>query len=108
MSWVNNAGYTLVGSLECLSIEQISEQFNTNLMGNIRVTQQVLPLMRQQREGIIVNVSSVMGRIGIPSFSAYAATKFALEGLSESLAYEIRPFGIRVVLIEPAVVRTKI
>ncbi|MDQ3836260.1 MAG: SDR family oxidoreductase [Thermoproteota archaeon] len=104
---VNNAGYSLVGSLENLSMKQIQEQLDTNLLGNVRVTGRVLPVMRKQRSGTIVNVSSVMGRLGIPGFSIYAASKFALEGLTESLAYEVEPFGIRVILIEPAVVKTK-
>ncbi|MDQ3837377.1 MAG: SDR family oxidoreductase [Thermoproteota archaeon] len=104
---VNNAGYSLFGSLENLSMKQIQEQLDTNLLGNVRITQQVLPIMRKQGNGTIVNVSSVMGRLGIPGFSVYAATKFALEGLTESLAYEVGPFGIRVILIEPAIVKTK-
>src|SRR5919112_3388080 len=98
---VNNAGYGLFGSLEDISIEEIKAQFETNFFGVIRVTQQVLPIMRKQHSGTIVNVSSVGGRIGIPVLSAYQSTKFALEGLSESMSYELEPFGIRVVIIEP-------
>jgi NAD(P)-dependent dehydrogenase (short-subunit alcohol dehydrogenase family) len=105
---VNNAGYGLLGALEDLSIEEIEAQFETNFFGVVRVTQQVLPIMRKQNNGIIVNVSSVGGRIGLPGLSAYHATKFALEGLSESMSYELEPFGIRVVLIEPGVIRTNI
>jgi len=105
---VNNAGYGLFGALEDLSIEEIKAQFETNFFGVIRVTQQVLPVMRKQKSGTIVNVSSVGGRIGIPSLSAYHATKFALEGLSESMSYELEPFGIGVVLIEPGFIRTNI
>jgi NAD(P)-dependent dehydrogenase (short-subunit alcohol dehydrogenase family) len=105
---VNNAGYGLFGSLEDLSIEEIKVQFETNFFGVVRVTQQVLPVMRKQNTGIIVNVSSVGGRIGIPGLSAYHSTKFALEGLSESISYELEPFGIRVVIIEPGVIRTNI
>jgi NAD(P)-dependent dehydrogenase (short-subunit alcohol dehydrogenase family) len=104
---VNNAGYALMGSLEDLSIKEIQDQLETNLLGAIRVTQQVLPVMRAQGSGIIVNISSGVGRIGFQGLSAYVATKFALEGLSESLAYEVGPFGIKVVLIEPGVVKTK-
>jgi NAD(P)-dependent dehydrogenase (short-subunit alcohol dehydrogenase family) len=104
---VNNAGYLLTGSLEDLSMKEIQDQFDTNLLGTIRVTQQVLPVMRAQRSGIIVNISSGLGRFGLPGSSAYVATKFALEGLSESLAYEIEPFGIKVILIEPGLVKTK-
>jgi NAD(P)-dependent dehydrogenase (short-subunit alcohol dehydrogenase family) len=105
---VNNAGYGLLGALEDLSIEEIKEQFETNFFGVVRVTQQVLPIMRKQNNGTIVNVSSVGGRIGIPGLSAYHSTKFALEGLSESISYELEPFGIRVVVIEPGVIRTNI
>jgi len=105
---VNNAGYVLLGSLEDLSIKEIQDQFDTNLLGTIRVTQHVLPVMRARRGGTIVNISSGVGRFGLPGMSAYVSTKFAMEGLSESLAYELSPFGIKVVLIEPGVVKTKI
>ena len=105
---VNNAGYGLLGSLEDLSIEEIKAQFETNFFGVVRVTQQVIPVMRKQNAGTIINVSSVGGRIGIPGLSAYHSTKFALEGLSESISYELEPFGIRVVIIEPGVIRTNI
>jgi NAD(P)-dependent dehydrogenase (short-subunit alcohol dehydrogenase family) len=105
---VNNAGYGLFGSLEDTSIEETKAQFETNFFGVVRVTQQVLPLMRKQSSGTIVNVSSVGGRIGLPVLSAYHSTKFALEGLSESILYELEPFGIRVVIIEPGVIRTNI
>ena len=105
---INNAGYGLLGALEDLSIEEIKAQFETNFFGVVRVTQQVLPIMRKQNDGIIVNISSVGGRIGIPGLSAYHSTKFALEGLSESISYELEPFGIRVVIIEPGFVRTNI
>jgi NAD(P)-dependent dehydrogenase (short-subunit alcohol dehydrogenase family) len=106
---VNNAGYGLFGSLEDLSIEDIKAQFETNFFGVVRVTQKVLPVMRKQNNGgTIVNVSSVGGRIGSPVLSAYHSTKVALEGLSESLSYELEPFGIRVVIIEPGVIRTNI
>jgi NAD(P)-dependent dehydrogenase (short-subunit alcohol dehydrogenase family) len=81
----------------------------TNFFGVVRVTQQVLPVMRKQNYGdIILNVSSVGGRMGLPVLSAYHSTKFALEGLSESMSYELEPFGIRVVIIEPGVIRTNI
>ena len=103
---VNNAGYALVGPFEELSIEEFKEQFETNVFGAIRLIQGVLPIMRRQREGTIVNVSSVAGRVGFPLTSAYVSSKFALEGLSESMAYEIEQFGIKVILIEPGVIRT--
>lgn len=105
---VNNAGYVAFGPLEDLSIKEIQDQLDTNLLGAIRVTQQVLPLMRAQKSGIIVNISSVVGRFGIAGMSAYVATKFALEGLSESLASEVEQFGIKVILVEPGVVKTRI
>ena len=106
---VNNAGYGLIGSLEDTLIEEIKAQFETNFFGVIRVTQQVLPVMRKRNSGgTIVNVSSVGGRIGVPVLSAYQSTKFALEGLSESLSYELEPFGISVVIIEPGFIRTNI
>src|SRR5919197_4519248 len=105
---INNAGFVSIGPLEDISIKEIQEQLDTNLLGAIRVTQQALPIMRRNRSGIIVNISSVGGRFGLPGMSAYIATKFALEGLSESLAYEVAPFGIKVILIEPGVVKTRI
>jgi short-subunit dehydrogenase len=103
---VNNAGYGLVGAFEDLSVEEIKSQFETNIFGVIRLTQQVLPIMRKQKSGKIVNVSSGAGRIGFPGMSAYVSSKFALEGLSESMSYELEPFGIKVVIIEPGVIRT--
>jgi NAD(P)-dependent dehydrogenase (short-subunit alcohol dehydrogenase family) len=102
----NNAGFGLFGALEDQSMEDIKKQFETNLFGAIRTIKQVLPIMRNQRSGIIVNISSIAGYIGFPASSVYASTKFALEGLSESLAYEIEPYGISVVLIEPGVINT--
>jgi NAD(P)-dependent dehydrogenase (short-subunit alcohol dehydrogenase family) len=102
---VNNAGYGLVGPIEDISIEEeLKPQFETNLYGVIRVTQQVLPIMRRQKSGRIINVSSIGGIVGYPFSAAYCSTKFALEGLSESLSYEVDQFGIKVILIEPALV----
>jgi len=103
---VNNAGYGLVGVFEDLAMEEIKSQFDTNLFGVIRVTQAVLPIMRKQKSGIIVNMSSVAGRFGLPTQSAYVSTKFAIEGLSESIAYELEPFGIKILLVEPGAIRT--
>ena len=103
---VNNAGYALVGPFEELSIEEFKEQFETNVLGAIRITQGVLPIMRNQRCGTIVNISSIAGRIGFPLTSAYVSSKFALEGLSESIAYETEQFRIKVILIEPGVIKT--
>jgi short-subunit dehydrogenase len=103
---INNAGYALVGAFEELSIEEFKEQYETNVFGVIRVTQAVLPIMRNQRCGTIVNISSIAGKIGFPLTSAYVSSKFALEGVSESMAYEIEQFGIKVILIEPGVIKT--
>ena len=103
---VNNAGFGLFGALEDQSIEHIKKQFETNIFGAIRTIQQVLPIMRNQRSGIIVNISSISGQIGFPAQSVYVSTKFAVEGLSESFAYEVQPYGISVVLIEPGVINT--
>ena len=98
---VNNAGYDLMGALEETSLDEIKAQFETNLFGAVRVMQSVIPIMRKQKGGTIVNVTSLGGRISFPLNSAYHATKFALEGLSESIQYELEPFGIRIIIIEP-------
>jgi NAD(P)-dependent dehydrogenase (short-subunit alcohol dehydrogenase family) len=87
-------------------MEGIKSQFETNVFGLIRTTQAVLPIMRKQNSGIIVNISSGAGRFGFPGGSAYVSTKFAVEGLSESMSYELEPFGIKVILIEPGFVKT--
>jgi NAD(P)-dependent dehydrogenase (short-subunit alcohol dehydrogenase family) len=105
---VNNAGYALTSAFEDLAIEEIKAQYETNLFGLIRTSQAVLPIMRKQKSGVIVNISSGAGRFGYPGGSAYVSTKFAVEGLSESMAYEIEPFGIKVILIEPGVIKTNI
>lgn len=104
---VNNAGYGLGGAFEDLELGEIKAQFETNLFGLIRTTQAVLPIMRKQKSGIIVNISSGAGRMGYPSRSAYVSTKFAVEGLTESMSYELEPFGIKVVLVEPGFVKSK-
>lgn len=103
---VNNAGYGLVGAFEDLQMEEIKDQFETNLFGLIRTTQAVLPIMTKQRSGTIVNISSGAGRFGFPGGSVYVSTKFAVEGLSESISYELESFGIKVILIEPGFVKT--
>jgi NAD(P)-dependent dehydrogenase (short-subunit alcohol dehydrogenase family) len=105
---VNNAGYLLIGSLEELSIREFKEQFETNFFGAIRVIKEVLPILRRQRAGTIVNISSLAGRVGLPLNSPYVSSKFALEGLSESMAYEIEQFGIKVVLVEPGYIKTNV
>ncbi|TLY06652.1 MAG: SDR family oxidoreductase [Thaumarchaeota archaeon] len=103
---VNNAGYGLTGSLEDLLMSEIKAQYETNVFGLIRVTQAVLPIMREQKSGIIVNISSIGGKMAIPLQSPYHGTKFAVEGLSESIAYELEPFGIKIVIIEPGAIKT--
>ena len=103
---VNNAGYALTGAFEDISIEEIKAQYETNVFGLVRTTQAVLPMMRKQKSGLIVNISSGIGRFGIPTTSAYVNTKFAIEGLSESMSYELEPFGIKTIIIEPGVIKT--
>jgi NAD(P)-dependent dehydrogenase (short-subunit alcohol dehydrogenase family) len=106
---VNNAGYGLNGAFEDLSMDEIKAQYETNVFGLIRTTQAVLPTMRKQKSGTIVNISSgVVAMGGMPGASAYVSTKFAIEGLSKSMAYELEPFGIKIVLIEPGVIRTNL
>ncbi|HEY7110812.1 MAG TPA: SDR family oxidoreductase [Nitrososphaeraceae archaeon] len=104
---VNNAGYGLLGSLEDVSLEEVKEQFEVNLFGTVRLMQLVIPGMRIRKSGIIVNVSSGAGIVGFPCMSAYVCTKFALEGISESIAYELEPLGIKVIIVEPGVIRTQ-
>jgi NAD(P)-dependent dehydrogenase (short-subunit alcohol dehydrogenase family) len=103
---VNNAGYEQHGPVEELSMEEIKTQFETNFFGPVRVMKAVLPMMRKQRSGTIVNVSSIGGKIGVPLNSAYVGSKFALEGFSESMKYELEGFGMKVILIEPGAVNT--
>lgn len=103
---INNAGYGLFGALEDFKIADIKKQFETNFFGAIRTIQQVLPIMRNQRSGNIVNISSISGLIGFPASSVYVSSKFALEGMSESLSYEVEPYGINIILIEPGVINT--
>lgn len=104
---VNNAGYALNGAFEDIAMEELKAQYETNLFGITRVTQAVLPFMRKQKSGIIVNISSgVVPMGGFPGGSAYVSTKFAIEGLSGSMRYELEPLGIKVVLVEPGVIGT--
>lgn len=103
---VNNAGIGMAGPLEAMSVADLESHFQTNFFGAIRMIQAVLPHFRSQNEGIIANVSSVAGRFGIPFLSPYCAGKFALEGLSESLYYELAPFRIRLKLVEPGGIKT--
>jgi NAD(P)-dependent dehydrogenase (short-subunit alcohol dehydrogenase family) len=103
---INNAGYALSGTFEDISIEEIKAQYETNVFGLIRTTQSVLPIMRKQKSGLIINISSGLGRFGIPVLSGYVSSKFAVEGLSESMSYELEPFGIKTVIVEPGVINT--
>ena len=103
---VNNAGYGMTGAFEDIGMDEIKSLYETNVFGVIRVTQAVLPIMRKQGSGRIINISSGAGRIGYPGGSAYVSSKFALEGLSESMAFEVEQFGIKTVLVEPGFIRT--
>jgi len=103
---VNNAGWGLWGCVEDVSVDEFKAQFETNFFSIIRLIQEVGPTMRKQGSGKIVNISSVAGRIGFPASPAYISSKFALEGLSESLRLEMSPFGIDVIIIEPGVIKT--
>ena len=103
---VNNAGYGMWGTVEDVSMTEFKEQFETNFFSIIRLIQKVAPVMRKQGSGTMINVSSVAGRIGFPVSPAYISSKFALEGLSESLRFELMPFGVNVVIIEPGVIKT--
>ena len=103
---VNNAGYGLFGCVEDVTIDDLKAQFETNFFGVVRLIQEIAPTMRKQGSGIIVNVSSVAGRIGFPATPAYISSKFALEGLSECMRYELSPFGVKTIIIEPGVIKT--
>src|SRR5438552_11306053 len=105
---VNNAGYSFMGALEETSIEEARQQFETNLFGVLRVTNSLLPGMRQQGYGRIVNISSVLGSLPAPYMGIYSASKHAVEGYTETLDHEIRRFGVRALLVEPAYTRTKL
>jgi RND family efflux transporter MFP subunit len=105
---VNNAGYSLMGALEETSVAEARQQFETNLFGVLRVTNAILPAMRQKGEGRIVNISSVLGFLPAPYWGIYAASKHAVEGYTETLDHEIRRFGVRALLVEPAYTRTKL
>src|SRR6266705_3647226 len=105
---VNNAGYSFMGALEETSIEEARQQFETNLFGVLRVTNRVLPGMRQQGYGRIVNISSVLGFLPAPYMGIYVASKHAVEGYTETLDHEVRRFGVRALLVEPANTKTNI
>ncbi len=103
---VNNAGYGLVGPFEASTNEQIQRQFDTNVFGLMNVCRAVIPHFREQRAGAIINVASMGGRLTFPLFSLYHGTKWAVEGFSESLQFELSPFNIRVKIIEPGAIKT--
>jgi NAD(P)-dependent dehydrogenase (short-subunit alcohol dehydrogenase family) len=104
---INNAGYGQNGAIETVPLDALRAQFETNVIGTIRMTQQVLPAMRAARKGRIVNLSSVLGRVTLPGNGVYSASKFAIEALSDSLRFELAGFGIRVIVIEPGPIRTE-
>ena len=103
---VNNAGYGLFGCVEDVPVDDFKKQFETNFFGIITIIQEIAPIMRKQGSGFIVNISSVAGRIGFPASPAYISSKFALEGLSECLRYELDQFGVKTIIIEPGVTKT--
>jgi NAD(P)-dependent dehydrogenase (short-subunit alcohol dehydrogenase family) len=103
---VIGTGYILLGCFEDISIGEMAAQFETNFYGIIRMLRPVLPLIRNQRSGVIININSVSGHIGFPCSSAFVSSQFAIQGLSESLRYELEPFGIAVSLIEPGIIRS--
>jgi short-subunit dehydrogenase len=103
---INNAGYGLIGFFEDLTLHEIRNQFETNFFGVLNITKKIIPMMRLQKSGTIINISSGAGQVGFPGISAYVSTKFAIEGFSESLMYELSPFGIKVIIIEPGVIKS--
>ncbi len=98
---INNAGYTLAGSIEETEMGEVWAEFNTNFFGVHRVIKEIAPIMRKRQSGLIINISSLAGLIGLPFQGFYSASKYALEGYSEALRIELEPFGVRVVLVEP-------
>lgn len=105
---VNNAGLAIGGFVEEVSMDDWRRQMETNFFGLVAMTKCIIPVMRKQRSGMIINISSVSGRVGFPGYAPYAASKFAVEGFSESLRHELAPLGISVVLVEPGAYRTPI
>ena len=103
---LNNAGYGAYGPLEAFDMDGIRRQFDTNVIGLLEVTKAILPQMRAQGKGVIVNISSIGGRMTFPLGSLYHGTKFAVEGLSEALHYELEPLGIRIKIVEPGMIAT--
>ncbi len=105
---VNNAGYGIMGAVEDLSSEEVKNQFDTNVFGPFRTAREVLPTMRKQKSGRIITISSITGFMGMAVMSAYAASKFAVEGFTESLRHEVSQFGIHACVIEPGAIKTNI
>lgn len=103
---VNNAGYGAGGPMEATPMNKIKRQFDVNVFGLLATTQAVLPIMREQKSGTIVNISSIGGRVTLPMFSLYHGTKWAVEGITESLQYELEPIGIQLKLVEPGAIAT--
>ncbi len=103
---VNNAGYAIYGPFQATTLAQIERQFETNVFGLMEVTRQILPIFCKQKDGVLINVASMGGRLGFPLYSIYNSTKWAVEGFSESLHYELKPLNIRVKIIEPGVIKT--
>ena len=105
---VNNAGYAQAGFVEEISLDEWQKQFDTNFFGMVSMIREVVPFMREARSGRIINMSSISGLMGFPALTPYVSSKFALEGFSESLRYELAPFGIQVILMEPGSYQTNI
>lgn len=103
---VNNAGYGAVGIFEAATAEQIRRQFDTNVFGVMNVIREILPHFREKKNGTIINISSMGGRITFPIYSVYHGTKWAIEGFSEALQFELRPFNIKVKTVEPGAIKT--
>jgi NAD(P)-dependent dehydrogenase (short-subunit alcohol dehydrogenase family) len=103
---VNNAGYALMGPFEACALDQIRRQFETNVFGLMAVSQAILPHFRARKSGTLINISSMGGRLTFPLYSLYHSTKWAVEGFSESLQYELAPLGIRVKIVEPGPIKT--
>lgn len=103
---VNNAGYAIFGALEDTALDEIREQFETNFFGPVRTIKAVIPIMKKQNGGKIINLSSMVGRFGVPFNSAYVASKFALEGITESTRYELHDYNIKIILVEPGIIKS--
>lgn len=103
---INNAGYGLKGSINSITTEQLRDQFDTNLFASISTMKGVLPSMIERKNGCIINITSILGRIAIPYMGAYVSSKFALEGVSEAMRLELAPYGIRVCVVEPGLFKT--